>query len=292
MFKRQRTGSVVCASCGSLVGVNDDKCYNCGRRNPGLWGFGPMLRAFGNDLGFVALVVYGCTVLYALGLLLTVMLGGDVMGGGSPMSILSPDGRALFILGASGYEPIFTFGRWWTILSAGWLHAGVLHIFFNLLWVRQLGPATADIYGPGRMVIIYTVAGAAGFLLTALAAYFLWWMPIPFLRGSPLTVGASAPVFGLLAALVYYGRRGGSSMIRTEAMGYATVFFVMGFIIPGVDNYAHAGGFLGGYLASVWLDPLKPERMDHLVIAAVCLGLTALSIIASVLTALPLLRLR
>ena len=63
MFKRQRTGSLVCASCGSLVGVNDDKCYNCGRRNPGLWGFGPMLRAFGNDLGFVALVIYGCTAL-------------------------------------------------------------------------------------------------------------------------------------------------------------------------------------------------------------------------------------
>ena len=51
MFKRQTTGSVVCASCGSLVGVNDDTCYQCGRRNPGLWGFGPMLRAFGNDLG-------------------------------------------------------------------------------------------------------------------------------------------------------------------------------------------------------------------------------------------------
>jgi membrane associated rhomboid family serine protease len=289
MFKRQRTGSVVCASCGSLVGVNDDKCYNCGRRNPGLWGFGPMLRAFGNDLGFVALVVYGCTTLYGLGLLLSVMLGFDVMGGGSPLSILSPDGRVLFILGASGYDPVFTFGRWWTILSAGWLHAGVLHIFFNLLWIRQLGPATADIYGPGRMVIIYTIAGAAGFLLTSVAAYFLGWMPIPFLRGSTLTVGASAPVFGLLGALVYYGRRGGSSMIRSEAMGYATTLFVMGFIIPGVDNYAHAGGFLGGYLASMWLDPLKPERMDHLVLAAICLGLTALSIIASVITALPLL---
>ena len=289
MFKRQRTGSVVCASCGSLVGVNDDKCYNCGRRNPGLWGFGPMLRSFGNDLGFVALVVYGCVTLYAVGLLLTVMFGGDVMGGGSPMSILSPDGRALFLLGASGYEPIFTYGRWWTILSAGWLHAGILHIFFNLLWIRQLGPATADIYGPGRMVIIYTIAGAVGFLLTALAGYFLWWMPIPFLRGSPLTVGASASVFGLLGALVHYGRRGGSSLIRAEAMGYATALFVMGFIIPGVDNYAHAGGFLGGYLTSLWLDPLKPERMDHLALAAICLGLTALSILVSLIAALPLL---
>ena len=85
MFKRQTTGSVVCASCGSLVGVNDDKCYSCGRRNPGLWGFGPMLRAFGNDLGFVALVVYGCSALYVVSLALTVMLGGNIMGSGNPL---------------------------------------------------------------------------------------------------------------------------------------------------------------------------------------------------------------
>ena len=74
---RQKTGSVVCASCGSLVGVNDDKCYTCGRRNPGLWGFGPVLRRFGNDLGFVSLVVYGCAVLYTATLLVTVLQGQE-----------------------------------------------------------------------------------------------------------------------------------------------------------------------------------------------------------------------
>ena len=57
MFKRQTTGSVVCSSCGSLVGVRDEKCFNCGRRSPGLWGFAPLLRSLGNDLGFVPLVL-------------------------------------------------------------------------------------------------------------------------------------------------------------------------------------------------------------------------------------------
>ena len=170
-----------------------------------------------------------------------------------------------------------------------WLHGGVLHILFNMLWVRQLGPATAEIYGPGRMVIIYTVAGVVGFLLSSLGGYYLSWMPIPFLRGAYMTVGASASIFGLLGALVYYGRRGGSSIIRSEAMGYALTLGIMGFILPGVDNYAHGGGFLGGYLASMWLDPLKPERMDHLIGAALCLFLTALAIVASVVTAYPLL---
>ena len=55
------------------------------------------------------------------------------------------------------------------MLSAGWLHGSALHILFNMMWVRQLGPATADIYGAGRMVIIYTVAGVAGFLLSSIA---------------------------------------------------------------------------------------------------------------------------
>ena len=282
MFKRQRTGSVVCASCRSLVGVNDDVCYSCGRRNPGLWGFGPMLRHFGNDLGFVRLVVVGCSVLYGAMLLTTVLFGGNIVGN-SPLGILSPHYIVEQMFGAAGAIPVFEDGHWWTLLSAGWLHGSILHILFNMMWVRQLGPAAADIYGPGRMVIVYTIAGVAGFLASSLAGELLGWMPVPFLRGAGITLGASASIFGLLGALVYYGRRGGSSMIHREAMGYAISMFVMGLILPGVDNYAHAGGFAGGYLAGMWLDPLRPERMDHLVGAAACLGLTALAILASLL---------
>ena len=283
MFKRQTTGSVVCASCGSLVGVNDDRCYSCGRRNPGLWGFGPALRRFGNDLGFINLVVAGCSALYVAMLLMSVVLGGDIMGR-SLFTILSPDGRVAYLFGSSGAIPVFEAKRWWTLLSAGWLHGSILHIVFNMMWVRQLGPPTAEIYGPGRMVIVYTVAGVVGFFLSSLAGEFLGWMPILFLRGAGQTLGASASIFGLLGALVYYGQRSGSSMVHREAMGYAIALFVMGLILPGVDNYAHAGGFAGGYLAGAWLDPLKPERMDHFAGAAICIILTMLSIAASILT--------
>src|ERR1700754_1431534 len=100
MFKRQKTGSVVCASCGSLVGVNDDRCYTCGRRNPGLWGFGPVLRRFGNDLGFVALVVYGSAALYTATVLMSLLRGENIMGG-SIFSMLGPSTRTLFEFGAS-----------------------------------------------------------------------------------------------------------------------------------------------------------------------------------------------
>ena len=54
-----------------------------------------------------------------------------------------------------------------------------------------------------------------------------------------------------------------------------------------VDNAAHLGGFVGGWLASKWLDPLKRERMDHYVVAAVCLLATAASIVASLVVSLP-----
>jgi membrane associated rhomboid family serine protease len=289
MFARQKTGSVVCSSCGSLVGVNDDRCYSCGRRNPGLWGFGPMLRRFGNDLGFVNLVVYGCSILYALTLIGTVALGESVVSPGNMMNFLAPSTVVTLAFGASGAEPIFRFGMWWSVLSAGWLHGSALHILFNMLWVRQLGPATADVYGAGRMVIIYTVSSATGFLLSSIAGLLFVALPIPFLRGASFTLGASAPIFGLLGALVYYGRRGGSSMIGTQAKQYAIVLFLFGLFMGGIDNYAHAGGFLGGYMTSIWLDPLKRERMDHLVIAAVCLGATGLAIVASLIKIGPLL---
>src|SRR5829696_4612981 len=242
---RQKTGSVVCASCGSLVGVNDETCYTCGRRNPGLWGFGPVLRRFGNDLGFVTLVIYGCAALYTGTLLMSLAFGENIMGG-SLFSLLGPGSRSLFLFGASGAIPVVVYDRWWTILSAGWLHGGALHIIFNIMWVRNLGPAVGDLYGAARMIIIYTIAGASGFLLSSLAGAYI--PPLPFLSGAQFTVGASAPIFGLLGALVYYGRRGGSSMVRSEAMSYAVTLFVFGLIMPGggVDNFAHAGGFGGG----------------------------------------------
>jgi rhomboid protease GluP len=279
MFKRQTSGSVVCASCGYLVGVNDDKCYHCGRRSPGLWGWGPALRSLGQDLGFVPFVTTTCIVMYALTLVFT---GAGALGGGA-FSFLSPSGNTLLVFGASGAVPVFAYNRWWTVLSASYLHGSILHILFNLLWIRQLAPAVAEMYGPGRMVIIYTAAGAAGFAASS-ATGMLVFLP-PLLRGASLTVGASAAIFGLLGALVYYGRRGGSSLVGGQAWNYAVILFIFGFIMPGVDNYAHAGGFGGGYLAARLLDPLKPERVNHMLWAVICLGASILAILVSVVTA-------
>ena len=276
VFKRKTEGSVICTSCGVLVGVNDPTCYNCGRRNPGLWGFAPALRSLGNDLGFVSIVTGGTIIMFVLSLIMS--RNGSSIG-------LTPSNAALRILGASGASPVFVFGWWWTVLTAGWLHGGVLHIFFNVLWIRQLGPEIARLYGAGRMVIIFTVAGVVGFTLSSVMGL----LPIPFF-GAGVTVGASASIFGFLGALVHYGRRTGSSHIGQAGLQYALFMGIMGFVLSGVDNAAHVGGFLGGYLASMVLDPLKPERGDHIAIAIGCLVTTLVAIVATVIHALPYLR--
>lgn len=259
---------MICASCGVLVGVNDDRCYNCGRRNPGLWGFAPALRDFGRDLGFVPFVIGACFFLYVL--MLIASQGNIGMGG--MMSLLAPSPQAMLRFGASGAYPVFVGGFWWTVLSASWLHGSALHILMNMLWVRDLAPATANLYGPGRMVIIYMAAGVTGFTVTSLVGGFL--PPIPFIGGAQLTVGASASLFGLFGALVYYGRRTGSRAVGDTGLQYALMLGVFGFIMPGIDNWAHAGGFAGGYLTARVLDPLKPERVDHLLAALITLAVS------------------
>lgn len=277
MFKRQTTGSLICPSCGVLVGVDDDTCYNCNRTNPGLWGFGRYLQALGQDFGFVPFVIGTCVFVY----ILTLVFSGSSISTGGFFSMFGPSNEALFLFGASGAIPVFALDRWWTVLSATWLHGGLLHILFNMMWIRQLAPVTAEMYGPGRMVIIYTAAGVAGFALSSFAGAFL--PGFFFLRGGQFTVGASASIFGLLGALVYYGHRTGSRLIGSQALSYALMLGVFGLIMPGVDNYAHGGGFAGGYLAARLLDPMQTERIDHVMIAFGCLAASLLSIVYSII---------
>jgi rhomboid protease GluP len=275
MFQRQRSGSVLCPSCGKLVGVSEKECPYCGRRNPGMFGLNAWLRRLGRDMGFVDAVIGGCVLLYVL------MLVSDPQGirMRGLMTLLAPSSLSLVRFGASGAFPVFGLHHWWTLLSAGWLHAGLLHIGFNLYWVRYLAPAIAELYGPSRMVIIYSVSSVTGFLLSSSLGLFG--------LGAGLTVGASAPILGFVGALVYYGRRSGSRAIGGQAWSYAITMIVFGFLMPGVDNYAHIGGFAGGYLAGLVLDPLKPERGDHQAAALICLFLTAASVVASLVIPLP-----
>ena len=147
-------------------------------------GFGPALRQLGADFGFTQLVIGACVTIWVIMLLLS----GSSIGGRQPLSALSPS-PASCTCSAKAVRFRSLGGRWWTVLSAGWLHAGLLHILFNMYWLYMMGPAISELFGPSRTVIIYTMGGVAGFLLSSLAGVFLYWMPISFLRPGAFTVG-------------------------------------------------------------------------------------------------------
>ena len=276
MFKRKREGSVICTSCGVLVGVNDPTCYNCGRRNPGLWGFAPALRSLGNDLGFVPIVTGGTIILYVLSLIMS--RAGQQHRCSRPNSHGADHARRE--RRGSGVRARAGGGR---VLTAGWLHGGILHIFFNVLWIRQLGPEIANLYGAGRMVIIYTIAGIAGFALSSVLGLLSHsvFRRRPDRRRVGLDLRLPRRAGALRPAHRQQPHRPGRAAVRA-VHGHHGLH-----LRSGVDNAAHLGGFVGGYLASMILDPLKPERIDHIAIAVGCLVVTLVAIISSVITALP-----
>lgn len=156
----------------------------------------------------------------------------------NPLRFLTPSNTSLLLLGASGTVPIDGLGRWWTLLTAGWLHGGILHLFFNMAALRQLGPLILREYGTSRTVALYTLGSVGGFLVSYAAR-------IPF------TIGASAAVCGLIGAALYYGRsRGGAygSAVFQQVGGWAVGIFLFGFLVPGINNWAHGGGMAAGFL--------------------------------------------
>jgi rhomboid protease GluP len=223
---------------------------------------------------FTDAVTVACIALYVISLLVDPRAALQPRG---PFSVFSPSLDALEILGAAGAIP-WHYGRWWTLLTAIYLHGGLLHILFNVLWIRQLGPAVQELYGPSRLVVIFTVAGAAGF-----AASSIVWQ-------TPFTVGASGAIFGLLGAMVAFGRRRGGtlgSIVLRQYGQWALILFIFGLIGSGVDNWAHAGGFIGGYACGFVLSlaERRAETSSDRMLGVGALALTMLGFGLSVWTA-------
>jgi rhomboid protease GluP len=229
------TGSMICPQCGKLISINEEKCPFCGAWRPGLYGLTPtMNRWFGGRLDLINIIVVACIVLYVVSLALQPEAIFQM--GGGLFSILSPGERALYQLGMTG-GLAWRAGFWWTLLTAIYLHGGVLHIFFNVMWIRNLGPAVTEAYGQARAFVIFSIAGAVGFLLSNVVS------------GGP-TLGASGSIFGLMAALIVYGRRVGHMALTRQVWQWAIIVFVMGFVLNGVNNWAHLGGFAGGWVSA------------------------------------------
>jgi rhomboid protease GluP len=264
---RQTQGSIVCPACGRLIAVGEPRCPFCGAWRPGLFGWAPGLRRlFGERVDLISLIVATCVVLYGVALLLDPSALANPRG---LLGFLAPGSRALYQLGMTG-GMAWQLGWWWTLFTAIYLHGSVLHIIFNVLWIRDLGPVVTEIYGPIRAFLIFVAGGAIGFLLSNLVV------------GVP-TIGASGSVFGLLAALIVYGRRRGSRMLSSQVWQWAVVLFIMGFVLPSVNNWAHGGGFAGGWVASTFLRPAD-ERRESPQLYLLAIGIILLTAVGIILS--------
>ena len=193
-------------------------------------------------------ILYANVGMFVLSLLLHPQKTGFSL---NPLTFLSPETRSLMLLGATGMIPIHRFGRWWTLISANYLHGSILHIFFNMMAFRQIAPLIRTQFGGSRMIIIYTLSGMAGFWTS-------------YLAGVPLTIGASAALCGLMGAALYYGKSRGGVFGRTvfrQIGNWAVGIAIFGLLVPGIDNWGHGGGMVSGAVCGALLG--YRERSDQ-----------------------------
>ncbi len=258
--------AILCPRCGKLVSANAEACIHCGMKRPGRWRGIPLIQSIlGGKLSYVDGIVSAAVILYVVSLLIDPRAIFQIRG---IFDILSPSGIVLYLLGMTGSGAMAE-GRWWTLFTAIYLHGSLLHILFNVLWIRQLGPVVEDLFGASRFFVIFTAAGVIGFVVSNMF-------------GVAYTIGASGSIFGLLGAVIFYGRHRGGSFgfhIYRQTMQWAVILFLFGFFMSGINNFAHAGGFVGGYLTAMLLGyrELKPETLLHRRMALAALGLTGLS---------------
>lgn len=124
-------------------------------------------------------------------------------------------------------------GEWWRLLTAAFLHGGILHIAFNMYVLWVIGPQLESLFGHVRFIVLYLLAALGG----SIASY-------TFGPVNTLSVGASGAIFGLMAALIVAGRSMRADV--TQIVVLLLVNVVIGFVAPGIDWRAHLGGAVVG----------------------------------------------
>nr|WP_256521682.1 rhomboid family intramembrane serine protease [Halobacillus sp. A5] len=139
------------------------------------------------------------------------------------------------------YNPEILKGEWWRIITSMFLHIGIVHLLMNMLALFYLGIAVEKIYGSYRFVLIFFLAGIFGGTAS-------------FMLNPNIAAGASGAIFGLFGALLYFGLN--KKRVFFQTMGYNLLTIIginlaFGIIVPQIDNGAHVGGLIGGFIASM-----------------------------------------
>jgi rhomboid protease GluP len=273
---KEKKRAVLCPNCGKLISSSETTCPHCGLSKPtskwknNLWTKGisdetVLIRAI---IGINAAIYILSIVLYPRGMSMSM----------NPLTMLSPSGSSLILLGATGTYPIDQLGRWWSLVSANFLHGGILHILFNMMAFKQIAPLVTREFGTYRMLVIFIVGGTLGFLLS-------------YLAGVSVTIGASAAVCSLIGAALFYGKsRGGvyGQAVFRQVGGWVIGLFIFGLLIPGINNWGHGGGLVAGALLGMAMGyhETKMENITHKMLAQVCVAITVLILAWAVITGL------
>lgn len=270
----QKRNSMLCPNCKRLISADEPTCPYCNILRPGSKFKNNIIVSGISDPKRLALAIIWLNIgMYVLSLVFSGSKIGLTM---NPFEALSPSGDSVIILGATGTIPIDKFARWWTLLSANYLHGSLLHIFFNMMMFWQLVPMAIKEYGTYRMISIYTIGGIVGYIAS-------------YMSGTFFSLGASAAVCALVGSLLYFGKsRGGQygQALYSQLFGWVITLVIFGLLIPRVDNWAHGGGIASG-IALGWLlgyEEKIREKMLHKTIGTVCVVATVIVLIWAVIS--------
>jgi rhomboid protease GluP len=264
-----KSNALLCPNCRRLVSRDEPVCPHCGLSRPGAaWKRVAAAGGVFDGDRLIHMVIAVNVAFFIASLLFNMRRIGLSM---NPLTMLAPEGTSLLQLGATGSIPIDRAHRWWTLLSANYLHGGLLHIFFNMMAFRQIAALIDREFGPQRMFSIYTLSGVAGFYVS-------------YLAGVPFTIGASAAVCGLIGAAIYYGKsRGGvyGQAVYKQLGGWAIAIFIFGLVVPGINNWGHGGGMAAGVLLALGMgyNEKRTPTFLHQLLFFACLTATVLVLV-------------
>ncbi|HOU05128.1 MAG TPA: rhomboid family intramembrane serine protease [Smithellaceae bacterium] len=254
--------SILCPNCRKLISADEPNCPYCGLARPDLLNMAGIIRKI-FALNPILTIIYVNIFFYVVSLLLNPT---GIFSGGGFLSFLSPSGQSLLLLGATGTFPVFGFNRYWSLVSASFLHGGIIHLAFNMMALYQLGPFVLHVFGFHRFFSIYILTGIAGFAVS-------------LIFGVDFTIGASASICGLIGAIVYYGKnRGGEfgQAIYKQALGWIVGLIIFGLIFKSINNWAHGGGVISGILLAMLMgyNEKRDETAKQKLLAYVCILVT------------------
>ncbi len=225
----------LCPACGALVGINATRCHECGASMR--FSLAALTKSFSGIFGEHEAPVTTALLIANVLMLGVSWLALTAAGGGRGLSILwGLGGETQYRLGSSFPYSIFILHEWWRLITAMFLHGGLIHIGFNMMALMQFGPALEELYGSARYFFLYVVTGAFGFLVSAAMGNH--------------SLGASGALLGLVGLmLAVTTRRGGAYMreLRSRLISSVVILFALGFMGMGMDNYAHGAGLAAGF---------------------------------------------